>query len=110
MLFFKCLYSSSYVLQKVADEYSSLEKGKRRSQSFASYVDYLVEHGFVPPDGAEWVKHIKDKGNDANHKIDIMESTDAEEILIFIENLLRFIYELPNRMKKVEKKPDEKKE
>jgi len=68
------------------------EEGKQ----FAYYVDYLKDNGFVPPQGKEWVKAIKDRGNDANHQIVPMDEEDATLILHFTGALLRFNYELPS--------------
>lgn len=65
-------------------------------QSFLDYVEYLASHGFVPPNGRGWVDRIRAKSNEANHEIVIMKQKDAEELLIFLGMLLKFIYELPS--------------
>jgi hypothetical protein len=44
------------------------------------------------------VDHIRKKGNEANHEIAIMSRTDAEELISFIEMLLKFMYEFPARI------------
>jgi len=54
----------------------------------------------IPPDGKDWVDHIRKKGNEANHEIAIMAVGDAEELIIFCGGLLRFVYEFPARMRK----------
>jgi hypothetical protein len=54
----------------------------------------------VPPNGEEWVDHIRQKGNEANHEIVLMSSEDAKDLITFIEMLLKFIYEFPNKIKK----------
>ena len=48
----------------------------------------------------EWVNHIKDKGNEANHEITIAKSDEAKELLAFVEMLLKLIYEFPATMRK----------
>jgi hypothetical protein len=78
----------------------AVAKGATSGQSFADYVDFLAKKGYVPPDGCEWVDHIRKKGNEANHEIAIMGRSDAEELIGFAEMLLRFIYEFPARVKK----------
>jgi hypothetical protein len=76
-----------------------VEQGAKENQSFASYVDHLVTKGYAPPGSEGWVGHIKEKGNEANHEIILMDQPDAEELLVFLEALLKFIYEYPNRVK-----------
>jgi hypothetical protein len=63
-------------------------------------VNYLSDNGFVPPDGKDWVDHIRTKGNEATHEIKIMSKEDAEELLSFAEMLLKFIFEFPAKMKR----------
>lgn len=64
--------------------------------SFVDYVDYISDNGYVPPNGKQWVDHIRKKGNEANHKIVLMSEKDAKELIVFIEMLLKFIFEFPN--------------
>lgn len=65
---------------------------------FYQYVDYLSDKGYIPPNGKQWVDHIRKKGNEANHEIKLMDAKDASDLLIFIEMLLKFIYEFPNML------------
>jgi len=76
----------------------AVEKGAKEGESFLSYVEFLADSGYVPPDGKGWVDHIRKKGNEANHEITLMSESDAEEMLTFVEMLLRFVYELPRRV------------
>ena len=46
------------------------------------------------------IDHIRQKGNEANHKIVMISRADAEELLIFSEMLLTLTYEFPNRLSK----------
>jgi hypothetical protein len=78
----------------------AVEKKAKEGLSFQTYVEYLSEKNYIPPDGKEWVDHIRDKGNEANHEIKIMKKEDAEDLLIFMEMLLKFIYEFPSKVKK----------
>jgi len=77
----------------------AVEKGAKEGLSFQQYVEYLDSQHYIPPDGKEWVDHIREKGNEANHEIKIMEKEDAEDLITFIEMLLKFIYEFPNKVK-----------
>lgn len=85
----------------------AVAKGAKENLKFFQYVKFLADNNYVPPDGKEWVEHIKDKGNDANHKIEIVSKEDGEELLYFTEMLLTFIYAVPARFKKVTKGQDE---
>lgn len=73
----------------------AVSKGAKAGESFVSYVQYLADHNYVPPDAKDWVDHIRQKGNEANHEIAVMSRADAEELLSFIEMLLKVIYEFP---------------
>lgn len=83
-------------------------KGADKGLQFLPYVKWLVKKGWVPPDGEGWVDHIRDKGNEANHEIALMDA-DASKLLIeFAEMLLRFIYEFPAKVPAPKPKPDSK--
>lgn len=83
----------------------AVQKGAKEGQNFRQYVEYLDEKHFVPPDGKAWVDHIRGKGNEANHEIVIMAKESAEDLITFIEMLLKFIYEFPARVKPKPVKP-----
>ncbi|PJB20308.1 hypothetical protein CO115_01460 [Candidatus Falkowbacteria bacterium CG_4_9_14_3_um_filter_36_9] len=85
----------------------AVSKGAKENLKFVQYVKFLSDNYFVPPDGKEWVEHIKNKGNDANHKIEIVSKEDGEELLYFTEMLLTLIYAVPARFKKAAKGKDE---
>lgn len=76
----------------------AVSQGAEEGNSFFHYVDYLVNQGYVPPNGRGWVDHIRKKGNEANHEILLMRKEDAEELILFSEMLLKFIYEFPNKI------------
>lgn len=73
----------------------AVAQGATEGQRFAAYVDWLADQGYVPPGGKGWVDRIRDKGNEANHEIRLMERHEAEEVLSFLEMLLKFVYEFP---------------
>lgn len=76
----------------------AVSQGAEAGQSFLSYIDYLADNGFVPPNGRGWVDHIRLKGNEATHEIIEVTRNDAEDLILFAEMLLKFIYEFPNRI------------
>ena len=77
----------------------AVENGAVKGKTYKEYVDYLEEKHYTPPDSKKWVDHIRQKGNEANHEIVIMEKKDSEEVINFIEMLLKFIFEFPGKMK-----------
>lgn len=73
-------------------------EGAQTGDTFIKYVEYLGDQGYIPPNGRAWVDHIRKKGNEANHEIVLMSKTDADDLILFIEMLLKFIYEFPNKI------------
>jgi len=78
----------------------AVSKGAKEGLKFAEYVQYLADKGFVPPDGKAWVDHIRKKGNEATHQIAIMTKEDAQDLITFIEMLLKLIYEFPKAIER----------
>lgn len=76
----------------------AVEKNAPERKSFIEYVEYLYDKGYVPPDGKEWVDHIRKRGNEANHEIADVPREHAEDLISFSEMLLRFVYEFPGRI------------
>lgn len=80
----------------------AVEKKAEKGKNFTDYVEYLADHGFVPPDGKAWVDHIRTKGNEANHEIVLSERVEAEDLLVFAGMLLKFVYEFPARLRQAQ--------
>jgi len=78
----------------------AVEKGAEDNKTFIYYVEFLTEKGFTPPGSEDWVDIIRTKGNEANHEIKIMTEEEAKDLLIFLEMLLKLIYEFPSKVKK----------
>ena len=74
----------------------AVQKAAAENLKFIEYVEYLSNNGYVPPDGKSWVDHIRQKGNEATHEIQLMGKKDAEDLIVFSEMLLKFIYEFPS--------------
>ena len=96
----KCTSNSAYtaavlICRKIL-MHIGVEQNAEEGKNFIHYVDYLAEKGYVPPNGKHWVDHIRKKGNEANHEIILMNRDDAKDLILFIEMLLKFIYEFPN--------------
>jgi hypothetical protein len=76
----------------------AVTQGAAEGLKFIEYVEHLAANGFIPPNGRAWVDHIRKKGNEATHEIALMSKSDAEELIAFVEMLLKFIYEFPARV------------
>jgi DNA-directed RNA polymerase subunit RPC12/RpoP len=87
--------ASVMVCRKILMNFAVAQKAKP-GETFAFYVTYLSDNGYIPPQGKPWVDQIRQRGNDANHEIMLMHEGDADLILHFTEALLRFNYELPS--------------
>lgn len=97
----RCMSVSAYTTAAMACRkllmHIAVERGAGQNQSFAYYVQWLVDNHYVPPGGDAWVSQIRLTGNDANHEITLIDQSLAEHVLSFTEMLLRFIYEFPSR-------------
>ena len=67
----------------------------KAGESFVSYVEFLAQSGYIPPNGKHWVDHIRTKSNEANHEIALMSKDDAETLITLTQMMLTFIYEMP---------------
>lgn len=80
----------------------AVDQGAPAGQNFVSYVNYLEENGFTPPNARGWVDEIRNLGNGANHEITIMDSQNSRTIIKFLEMLLKFNYEFPSEVSTAE--------
>ncbi len=98
-------FTASIMASRKIIMHIAVSRGAEEGLGFQKYVEYLDAKHFIPPDGKEWVDHIRSKGNEANHEIKIMGKGDAEDLIVFIEGLLTFIYEFPSRVKQKARPP-----
>ncbi len=75
----------------------AVDKGAPPGKKFIEYVNYLDTNNYLSVSGRDWVDHIRNKGNEANHEIHLMSMEDAKELIAFTDMLLRLVYEFPNR-------------
>jgi hypothetical protein len=73
----------------------AVSEGAQKGRNFWQYVEYLADEGHVTVRAKKWVDHIRDKGNDANHEIKMMDREDAERLIKFSEMMLKTMYEYP---------------
>lgn len=91
-------YTSAVLSGRKLLMHIAVEQGAQANLTFLEYVDYLVENHYAPPNSKAWVDKIRSHGNEANHEIAIKSKEDADEIVAFLEMLLKFIYEFPSRV------------
>tara|TARA_E500000318_G_scaffold14854_8_gene15280 strand:- start:137761 stop:138018 length:258 start_codon:yes stop_codon:yes gene_type:complete len=77
----------------------AVDKGAKENLKFVQYVDFLSENHHVPAGSGDWVKHIKDRGNEATHELPNTSKADAIQIFEFTSMLLTLNYDYPARMK-----------
>jgi hypothetical protein len=82
----------------------AVDKGAAKGGKFIEYVEYLGNKGYIVPDGLGWVDHIRKKGNEATHEIELMGEKDAKDLIVFCEMLLKTIYEFPGKFNEQEDK------
>lgn len=91
-------YTSAQMIARTLLMHIAVEQGAEEGWSFARYVTYLDDNGYIPPNGKKWVDYIRTSGNMANHEIVIKEKEETEKIITFLSALLLVIYELPNSL------------
>jgi hypothetical protein len=76
----------------------AVSQGANTGLNFLEYVNHLVDNHYAPSNSKIWVDKIRTHGNEATHEIVLKTKEDADEILMFLEMLLKFIYEFPGRI------------
>lgn len=92
-------YTASVLCCRKILMHIAVDKGAEEGKRFIDYVEYLSDEHYITPGAKEWVDHIRQKGNEANHEISIMTEEDAKELISFVEMLLKVVYEFPANMK-----------
>ncbi len=88
-------YTATVLLCRKLLMHIGVEKGAKEGQTFLSYVEWLIQEGHAPKSANRWIDYIRERSNEANHRIMLMKQEDAVGILGLTEQLLRVIYELP---------------
>lgn len=91
-------YTATVLMARKILMHVAVNLGAPENQSFVKYVDYLASQGYAPPKGDVWIDHIRCVGNEANHEIKLSDRGEAELLLTFVEMLMKFMYEFPNRV------------
>ena len=91
-------YTSAVLTLRKLLMHVAVEQGAEPNKSFATYVGYLDENHWIPPNGREWVDKLRSYGNEATHEIKVMSEEEAVQLLDFAEMLLKFVYEFPSKL------------
>ncbi len=78
----------------------AVDQGADEGESFKSYVDHLEAIGVVPRPLKSFADHVRGIGNEANHEIRTVTREEAEEMVRFLEMVLRTTYEYPEMLNK----------
>lgn len=92
-------YGGAALLARSLLMHIAVSRKAKEGLGFVEYVTFLEDGHYTPPDSKEWVDHIRKQGNRAAHSIMATEAEDAEELIQFLELILRYLYEFTGRMK-----------
>lgn len=90
----ECYYSVIMVARSLM-MHIAVDKGAASKLSFFEYVNYLESEGHISRSNRTWVDKIRKLGNHYIHEIDVATKVEAERSIIFISQLLKNVYELP---------------
>lgn len=76
----------------------AVREGAKEGESFAKYVKYLEDEGFITNKMKPWVDSIRKIGNVATHEIPDITKEEGLNVLRFLTMLLKLIYEFPKQM------------
>jgi len=87
-------YSACTLLCRKILMHVAVDKGDTEGKKFVEYIDYLKKEGYITKVMDDWVNKIREGGNDSTHKIPPASEKKAKNILLFIIQLLRNVYEM----------------
>lgn len=89
-----CYYSVIMVARSLIMHIAA-DKGAASNLRFIQYVNYLESEGYISRHNRTWVDKIRERGNHYIHEIDEATKAEAERTIVFISQLLKNVYELP---------------
>ena len=75
----------------------AVSQAAKEGQTFAFYIEFLIQREFIPKASLPWVDKIRATGNEAAHSVAGTTETVAKQTLEFTAMLLRLVYEFPDR-------------
>lgn len=93
-LFQVSAFTSVVLLGRKILAHVAVSKGATTGANFVTYVEFLLNAGWLPPNGKTWVDELRKKGNEGNHEIVIFGQREAETILKYTQLLLSHVFEM----------------
>lgn len=84
----------------------AVDKGANARSTFEQAIDHLVAAHLITANSKALASHVKSLGNDANHRIKIMDRKSALASITLTEALLKMIYEYPAQLPMMDKLED----
>lgn len=81
-------HTASVLITRKILMHVAVEQGAEVGRNFLQYVEFLRDEGYIPPNGEGWVDYIRQRGNETNHEINIMNEGDSSGLLRFLIRLL----------------------
>lgn len=100
----KC-YRSSAVMARRTLEAIAHDKGETKG-TLANRLESLTKKGVLSPALSDWAKEVRLIGNSGAHFDPLEEVTqdDSNQIIVFIEELIKYLYIMPSELDKRRKK------
>ena len=96
----ECYTACEMVCRKILMNVA-VDKGAPEGKSFAGYIDYMVEAGYITITMKPWVDKIKENGNDAAHEIRTPNLNRTKSTLKFTMFLLKNVYETEHDLREI---------
>ena len=102
-------WKAAVVLCRRALQCSLVDKGANASKRLRDQIDDLARNQTITTEIRDWAHQIRYLGNDGAHPYDKGSLTrvsrdDADEILKFMESYLKYVYEMPYELAKMNRK------
>lgn len=89
-----CYYSVIMVARSLL-MHIAVDKDADENLGFIEYVDFLEAEGHISRSNRSWVDKIRERGDHYLHEIDEATKVEAERTIVFVSQLLKNVYELP---------------
>ena len=93
-------YTASLSLARILLIHIAIERGADEGSTFQQCVNYLQSNFLPPKTDNGWVDQIRKMGNEVTHDFKVAKKIEAQNIILFLEFLLKILYELPAKIKK----------
>lgn len=90
-------YTSCELICRKILMHIAVDKGANEGDTFAKYLDYLTNSGYITPPMKPWVDLIRQHGNSSTHRLAPASPERATNTLVFTAQLLRLVYEMEHK-------------